>query len=94
MRTLPQIKTELSGRLAGNELLPEYVERTSDFTKFADAIGEFMSPYVQRLESLLEIWSDPVNLRTYLESKGMYLTPNDQLNVFSNPPSDRDWETS
>src|SRR5574337_311345 len=78
-RSLSDIKTEISTRFISNEYLPQYIQRTNDLTEFANALAEFISPYIQQLEILQDIWNNQGLLNNYLLSKNIFLSGSETL---------------
>lgn len=78
-RTLSEIEDELAARFISTEYLPLHIERTIDLENFAQAIGEFLAPYVKQLEDLGDILNNESLLRTFLLAKGMYLSGDENL---------------
>lgn len=78
-RTLEQIKTEIAERFVSNEYLPEYIVRTTDLENFADAVGEFLAPYILQNEQLQDIFNNVDLLRDFLQRKNMFLSGEESL---------------
>jgi hypothetical protein len=56
----------------GKELLPSFVEKTDDLQNFADAIGEFLAPYIYQFENFSAMADLPL-LKEFAEQKGLLL---------------------
>lgn len=80
-RSLADIKTEISTRIISNEYLPQFIIRTNDLTEFSNSIAEFVSPYIQQLEMIQDIYNNQNLLANYLLSQNMFLSGNENLST-------------
>jgi hypothetical protein len=77
MRTIQQIEDDLVIRLSSSEYIPQFLKTnngavSSDYVLFVTGAAKFLAPYIQGLETYLEIYEDEQTLRMFLENRGFY----------------------